>query len=177
METGPHNEMRANAGIFPDNNPFSIPSSNRKRYRYLKRKRRLTTKNLRNSSKYIKIVKSLSGIIVRKKKSNPFSELLTYWQIGEQIARVTSERDESKSFNKKLFILLAVDCKIKITDINRAVKFYRTFPILSDLSPDLTFKHYLILMDVESDKSRESFHKRSIDEKLSIEELKKLIIQ
>lgn len=176
-DIGTYKEMKAHAGIFPDNNPFSIPSSSRKRYRYLKRKRRLTTKSLRNSSRYIKIVKSLNDIIARKKSNNPFSELVTQWQIGEKIAKVTSEREESKKFNNKLFVLIASDCKVKTEDIYNAVKFYRFFPILSDLSPNLTYGHYLILIKLEDEKIREKIHKRSIDEQLSIEELNKIISQ
>ncbi len=165
------------AGIFPDNNPFSIPSSNRKRYRKSRNKRRLTTNNLRKSSKYIKIVENIKKIISAKKKGNQYSELLTYWQIGEKVAKVTSDREKSKEFNKKLFKLLSFDCKISLDSIYNSVKFYRVFPILSDVSPNLTWNHYINLITIDNENLRNRFHKLSVDKKLSVSELKKLIKQ
>lgn len=165
---------RANAGIFPDNNPFSVPASHKNRYRKAG-KRRFTQRNLRSSRKYIKIVNSIKSILKAKRKDNSYSVILTNWQVGEQIAKVTSEKESSRKFNEKLFMLLAIDCKHNLSELYDSVKFYRMFPILSELSQSLSWGHYRVLIKVSDSNKRATLHKESVDKKYSIEELRKRI--
>lgn len=98
----------------------------------------------------------------------------TFWQIGERIAREEINQKRA-GYGEEAVKRLSVDLEIHERTLYRILKFYNTYPILTTVLSELSWSHYLVLIDIKDDKQRRFYETLSVKEGWSVRELKKRI--
>ena len=100
----------------------------------------------------------------------------TYWQVGERIVR-----DEIKyqraDYGQQVVKQLAIDLEIHERTMYRILKFYKIYPILTTVLSELTWSHYLELIDIEKQDERQFYEVFSVKESWSVRQLQEKIKQ
>ncbi len=99
----------------------------------------------------------------------------TYWQIGERIAREEFQHKERAEYGKRAIEMLAKDLGFERRLFYRIVKFYRKYPIVVTVSPQLTWSHYEALITIEDNKIRLFYGQQTLQNVWSIRELREQI--
>ncbi|RLG13883.1 MAG: hypothetical protein DRN71_03990 [Candidatus Nanohalarchaeota archaeon] len=98
----------------------------------------------------------------------------TYWQIGERVVREEINQKRA-GYGEEIVKKLSVDLDIHERTLYRVVKFYNIYPILTTVLSELSWSHYLVLIDVKNDHHRKFYEARTVKESWSVRELKKRI--
>ena len=96
----------------------------------------------------------------------------TYWQIGERIVREEINQKRA-GYGEEIVKKLSVDLDIHERTLYRVLKFYKVYPILTTVLSELSWSHYLLLIDVMDDIHRKFYEARTVKESWSVRELKK----
>jgi len=100
----------------------------------------------------------------------------TYWQVGERIVR-----DEIKyqraDYGQQIIKQLSIDLEIHERTMYRILKFYKIYPILTTVLSELTWSHYLELIDIEKQEERQFYEVFSAKESWSVRLLQEKIKQ
>ncbi len=80
-----------------------------------------------------------------------------YWQVGERIVRAELEHKERADYGGRVIEQLAGDLGIARTLLNRIVRFYRAYPIITALSTQISWSHYELLAAIEDRAQREFY--------------------
>jgi len=99
----------------------------------------------------------------------------TYWQIGERIVREELKYKDRAKYGKYLIDNLAVDLGVERRLIYRTVQFYKFYPIVSTLWTQLSWRHYVALFSVITQKERQFYETKTINNSWSVRELSKQI--
>lgn len=98
----------------------------------------------------------------------------TYWQVGERIAREEINQKRA-GYGEEAINKLSIDLKIHERTLYRTLKFYKAYPILTTVLSELSWSHYLALIDLLNTQQRRFYEMISIKESLSVRELKSKI--
>ena len=74
----------------------------------------------------------------------------TYWQIGERIAREELEHKDRADYGKRVIESLARDIGFSRRSMYEIVQFCKAYPIVHTLSAQLSWSHYLRLIDFKT---------------------------
>jgi len=85
-----------------------------------------------------------------------------YWRTGQLISEHLLQNKERSDYASKLFDSLGEDLDIDKRTLQRAVKFYRVFPIAATW-PQLSWSHYRLLITVDDEKKRKVFLDKAVD--------------
>ena len=96
----------------------------------------------------------------------------TYWQSGKLIVREELKQQNRADYGKHLVESLAVDLKINRRDLYRIIKFYRSYPIVGTVSPQLSWGHYYCLVDIEEDNKRLFYQNKAVLNSWGVRDLK-----
>ena len=96
----------------------------------------------------------------------------TYWQIGERIVREEINQKRA-GYGKEIIKRLSIDLNIHERTLYRILKFYRAYPILTTVLSELSWSHYLILIDIDDNQQMKFYEKMSVKESWSVRELKR----
>ncbi len=99
----------------------------------------------------------------------------TYWQIGERVVREELDHKERADYGKRIIDSLSKDLNIDRRLFYRIVRFYRLYPIVVTVSPQLSWSHYEVLTGTEDNSIRQFYENASIRNSWSVRELKKKI--
>jgi len=80
-----------------------------------------------------------------------------YWQVGERIVRAELDHKERADYGGRVIEQLAGDLGIARTLLNRIVRFYRAYPIITALSTRISWSHYELLAAIENRAQREFY--------------------
>lgn len=103
-----------------------------------------------------------------------------YWNIGKAIYEVCGENDRA-AYGKEVLKYISerlVDEFGKGFDqsnLRSMRRFYRTFPIQETLSPELSWSHYRLLLQVENEKARTFYAEECVRSSWSYRQLKRQI--
>ena len=97
----------------------------------------------------------------------------TYWQIGERIVRDVLTHKDRAEYGEEIIKRLSLDLKTHERTLYRITKFFNTYPILTTLLSELSWSHYLILIDVAQTEERRFYERQTILHSWSVRELKK----
>ena len=89
----------------------------------------------------------------------------TYWQIGERIVREELQHKERADYSKKIIKNLSNDLKIDRRLFYRVVRFYRIYPIVVTVSPQLSWSHYEVLIGIKNKETRR-FYENSFNNRV-----------
>ena len=106
--------------------------------------------------------------------------ITAYWEIGEQIYKACGENDRAE-YGKK--ILKYISEKLteefgkgySIRNLRNMRNFYCTFPIRQTLSAELSWSHYLLLMQIRNDVERDFYTQEAIKSNWSVRQLDRQI--
>jgi len=95
----------------------------------------------------------------------------TNWQIGERIVREELRHKDRAGYGKYLIENLAVDLNFTKRDLYRIIKFYRLYPIVGSVIPQLSWTHYYQLVNIDNAKKRSFYENKIIQNSWSVREL------
>ncbi len=96
----------------------------------------------------------------------------TYWQIGERIVRDEIENKERADYGKKLVAQISFDLGINKRELYRIIRFFKLYPIVASVTPQLSWTHYSVLVDIENPEKRNFYQQKAVDYSWSVRELK-----
>jgi predicted nuclease of restriction endonuclease-like (RecB) superfamily len=99
----------------------------------------------------------------------------TYWQIGERIVREEIRNKERAEYGKQLVNSISADIGIHKRELYRIIRFYKQYAIVGSLTPQLSWTHYSVLVDIDEKQKRDFYQSKAITNSWSVRELKKQI--
>jgi len=128
---------------------------------------------------YKKLINELEGIIKSGRhqayKAVDNIKVQTYWQIGERIVREELKYKDRADYGKYLIDNISVDLGVEKQLLHRLVKFYKLYPIVVTLQPQLSWNHYVALIPIVEPKERSFYETKTINYSWSIRELRRQI--
>ena len=124
---------------------------------------------------YVNLLRDIKSILknglTKAYKAVDNIKVQTYWQMGERIAR--EEINHSRAdYGKEIIKELSHDLELHERTLYRILKFYKTYPILTTVLSELSWSHYLILVDVNNQEQRRFYEIFSVKESWSVRKLK-----
>jgi len=118
-----------------------------------------------NQKDYHNLLHELKSIL-EKGKSRSYKAVdnilaETRWQIGERIAREELKYQNRADYGEYLLKNLAIDLHTVKQRLSEIVRFYKCYPIVRTLSGQLSWSHYIELIELGSQKER-SFYEQKI---------------
>ncbi len=136
-------------------------------------------KGLPSFESYTALLKDIKSImqkgLVKAYKAVDNIKVQTYWQVGERVVREELKHEERADYGRKIIDNLSDDLRIGRRLFYRIVKFYRLYPIVVTVSPQLSWSHYEILIGIENNGMRKYYENYSIINSWSVRELKRKI--
>ncbi len=111
----------------------------------------------------------------RNEKATNQIKVQTYWLIGERIYREILRYGERAPYGKQIIFMLSKDVGISVSQLNSIIQFYKTYPVVQHLSPELTWSHYFVLISVQDRTSRSFYETQVISNRWSVRELQQRI--
>ena len=105
--------------------------------------------------------------------------LISYWKIGEYIVNFEQKGNVKAEYGKQLLIRLAKDLKVKHSrgfsrsNLYQMRQFYQKYPKIQTVSGELTWSHYVELLNISDDLARSFYQKQTLIEGWSVRELKR----
>lgn len=128
---------------------------------------------------YQEILKDIQSLLERAKfqayKAVDNIRVQTYWQIGERVVRAELEHKERAGYGENLVVNLAKDLGFEKRIVYRMIQFYNCYQIVSMLSTQLSWSHYVELMLISETAKRKFYESRTIHEAWSVLELRKQV--
>jgi predicted nuclease of restriction endonuclease-like (RecB) superfamily len=124
-------------------------------------------RNLLNELKSI-----LNKGLARAYKAVDNIKVQTYWQIGERIVRDEIENKERADYGKQLVVQISFDLGINKRELYRIIRFFKLYPIVASVTPQLSWTHYSVLVDIENTEKRNFYQQKAVDYSWSVRELK-----
>ena len=103
-----------------------------------------------------------------------------YWQIGRDIHISCGENDRAP-YGKQLIKNASAKLTEEFgkgfdeTNLRKMRQFYRTFPLIEDLKPEVSWSHYRLLMRVPDDKARGFYLEETVKSAWSVRQLQRQI--
>jgi predicted nuclease of restriction endonuclease-like (RecB) superfamily len=98
----------------------------------------------------------------------------TYWQIGDRITK--EELKEGRAdYGKKVIPLLAQDLGFSRPELFKIVQFYKTYPIVLTVSRQLSWSHYVELIQINKEEERNFYEIQIIQNGWSVRTLREQI--
>ena len=94
-----------------------------------------------------------------------------YWQVGERIVRADLEHKERADYGGRVIEQLARDLGLARTLLNRIVRFYRAYPIITALSTQISWSHYEMLAGIDDRAEREFYEAEAARNAWSVRQL------
>jgi len=85
----------------------------------------------------------------------------TYWQIGERIIREELQQKRA-GYGEKVIPFLSKDLGFHKRDLYRMVKFYKAYPIVTQVASQLSWSHYMELIQIDKGEERRFYEVQSI---------------
>jgi len=135
-----------------------------------------TNKNTLDNKNYQNLLGDIQSLIDKGKYKayKAFDNILvqTNWQIGERIVREELKQKDRADYGKYLVDNLVIDLSVKRQRLYEIIKFYKTYPIVRSVTGQLTWTHYVCLVDIENERKRTFYERKAILYSWSVRELK-----
>lgn len=98
-----------------------------------------------------------------------------YWQVGERIVREELRHESRADYGQQVVARLARDVGFGRSDLYRMLHFYRTYPVVTALNPQLSWTHYTALIEVADAAARQFYEALAVRNAWSVRELRRQI--
>lgn len=95
-----------------------------------------------------------------------------YWQVGERVVREELKHKDRADYGERIIERLSIDLGFIKRDIYRMVRFYKTYPIVTRVASQLSWSHYIELIQVTQEEKRQFYEIQSIKNIWSRDELR-----
>lgn len=141
-----------------------------------KLKKHQKTEELDNYAEILRDVKSiLENAKYRAYKAVDNLRVQAYWQIGERIVREELQHMKRADYGENLVEYLANDLGFDRRLFYRIVRFYRLYPIVVTLSPQLSWSHYEAFIGINDKDARQFYERQTIQNAWSVRETREQI--
>jgi hypothetical protein len=133
------------------------------------------TFELKNNKKYTELLDKIGNTFEQHKRSALLSinrELLNaYWKIGQYIVEFEQKGNVKAEYGKKLLLQLSKDLKtshgkgFSRTNLVYMRLFYSKYQISQTVSDQLSWSHYVELLNISDDLERSFYEKQTILER------------
>ncbi len=138
--------------------------------------KKITTIENSNYSQLLEEIKSiLQRGLGKAYKAVDNIRVQTYWQVGERIVREELTHKDRAGYGDELVKKLSADLDIHERTLYRIWHFYKAYPILTTVLSELSWSHYLVLIDIKDPEERKFYEIQTVTESWSIRELVKKI--
>ena len=129
--------------------------------------------SVENKESYKNLLNELKSILSKGQakayKAVDNIKVQTYWQIGERIVRDEIENKERADYGKHLVPQISFHLGINKRELYRIIRFYKLYPIVGSVTPQLSWTHYSVLVDIENSRERFFYQNRATNENWSVE--------
>jgi endonuclease YncB( thermonuclease family) len=119
---------------------------------------------------YPVLLSQLKTIFIQGMQKIEEEKVKTYWRTGQIISDYILENKERADYGENLFEKLSPDLGVSERTLNRAVQFYRSFPI-SSMSTKLNWSHYSALLSVKDKEKRDLLVEKTIKKEWTSQQL------
>jgi len=98
-----------------------------------------------------------------------------YWQVGERIVREELRQGARAGYGEQAVVRLARDLGFGRSDLYRMLQFYRTYPVVTALNPQLSWTHYTALIEVADATARQFYAAQAVRNVWSVRALRQQI--
>jgi len=110
------------------------------------------TKVLTKLEAYDELLRDIKSIL-EKARAKAYQavdniKVQTYWQIGERIVREELKHKDRADYGKYLVNNLSRDLDVGRRELYRIIKFYRLYEIVTTVSSQLSWSHYIELINI-----------------------------
>src|SRR5215211_4771389 len=98
-----------------------------------------------------------------------------YWQVGERIVREELRQGSRADYGDRVVGRLADDLGFGRRDVYRMLRFYRTYPVVTALNPQLSWTHYTVLIGVADSAARQFYETMAVRNAWSVGDLRRQI--
>ena len=123
-----------------------------------------------------KLKKQIAEGLTKAKQAYDKEKIITYWKIGEAIAKHLLKYKQGEAYGKKLFQNLSQDLDIGERLLYQIVEFYKAYPTLPK-QINLKWSHYRLLTSVKNQEQRTLFEEKANQDNWSNITLKKNIVE
>lgn len=94
-----------------------------------------------------------------------------YWQIGERLVREELNHQDRAGYGKVLIENVAADLGFSRRLLYEIVKFYRVYPIVHAVCAQLSWSHFGVLIEIETERARLFYQNKAVLNSWSVREL------
>lgn len=123
---------------------------------------------------YPALLSQLQKVFIEGMQRIEEEKVKTYWRTGEIISNYVLENKERADYGDNLFDKLSEDLNVDLSTLQRAVQFYRAFPIPATWR-ELSWSHYRLLITVEDEAKRKLFTEKAAKKEWTSNELEEAI--
>ena len=135
--------------------------------------------DIQDSKDYKSLLQELQSILskgqIKAYKAVDNIKVQTYWQLGERIVREELKHKDRADYGKYLIDSLTIDLNTPKRRLYEIVRFYRTYPIVRSVTAQLSWTHYVSLIEIDKDEKRAFYQNKAGLHSWSVRELKKQI--
>ncbi len=136
-------------------------------------------RQLANTTEYKTLLQELRDILAKGQygayKAVDNIRVQTYWQMGERIVREELKHKDRADYGEYLIKNLSKDLDIHRRRLYEIVKFYRTYPIVRTVSAQLSWSHYVELIEIVDNQERDFYERQAVLHSWSVRELRRRI--
>jgi hypothetical protein len=175
QRTDPKESPRYMASFFPRLAPFGRPGiKNRLNRKKVARKAEaLNKKNYQDFCQKVTPVLSLIHDLAIHK--DQVRQVLVFWQLGELIYAEKSAHKGNQAYYDLLIPSLVRDSGLSIQTIRDIERMYSLYRVVADLSLQLGWEHYIILISIDDKAERTFYQTRAVEKQWTSEELRRAV--
>ncbi len=117
----------------------------------------------------------LSGGLLKAYKAVDNIKVQMYWQIGERIVREELAHKDRANYGEYLVSKLSHDLGTSRRDLYRIIQFYRLYEIVTAVSSQLSWSHYVELIEINIENKRLFYQNKAIFHSWSVRQLREQI--
>ena len=102
-------------------------------------------------------------------------QVLVFWQLGELIYTEKSAHKGNQAYHDLLIPSLVRDSGLDIQTIRDIERMYSRYRVAADLSLQLGWEHYIILISIDDKAERTFYQTRAVEKQWTSEELRRAV--
>jgi hypothetical protein len=163
------------AVFFPSNSPFGH-SGIKNRLSRKKAARKAAAANKKNyrdfRQKAAPVLSLIHALAIQK---DPTRQVLIFWQLGDLMYAEKSAHKGNPEYHDLLRSSLSRDSGLSIQTIGAIERMYSKYRVVADLSLQLGWEHYIILIAIDNKAERTFYQTRAVEKQWTPQELSRAV--
>jgi hypothetical protein len=175
QRTDPKEPSRYLASFFPRLAPFGRPGIKNRlnRKKAARKAEALNKKNYQDfCQKATPVLSMIHDLAAHKDQAR---QVLVFWQLGELIYAEKSAHKGNQAYYDLLIPSLVRDSGLSIQTIRDIERMYSLYRVVADLSLQLGWEHYIILISIDDKAERAFYQIHAVEKQWTSEELRRAV--